>query len=71
MKPKEIARRIYHKDTCYGMYDDKDPTDKELIEYFTTWIEDYAREFHEEQSIKDVEIKKEEDENKLRWWNNA
>lgn len=69
MKPKEIVRRIYHKDTCYGMYDDKTPTEKELIEYFTTWIEDYALEFHKEQSIKDVEIKKEEDENKLRWWN--
>ena len=69
MKPKEIARRIYHKDTCYGMYDDKEPTEKELLAYFTTWIEDYALEFHKEQAVKDVEIKKEEEENKLRWWN--
>ena len=69
MKPKEIVRRIYHKDTCNGMYDDKEPTEKELIEYFTTWIEDYAIEFHKEQSIKDVEVKEEEEESKLRWWN--
>lgn len=69
MKPKEIARRIYHKDTCYGMYDDRTPTDKELIEYFSTWIDDYAMEFHKKQAIKDIEDIKVAEENKLRWWN--
>jgi len=51
------------------MYDEGEPTEKELLAYFTTWIDNYAMEFHKKQAIEDVEIAKEEEENKVRWWN--
>jgi len=69
MSAQKIAKIILTKDTCYGSFDDKTPTDDELSEYFAMWIEDYAKDYHVSQTIVDAENLKLEKEKEINWWN--
>ena len=65
----KLAIKIMKKDTCYGIYDARPPSDDELSEYFGMWIEDYAKEYHKKQTIIDADNKIKEEEMKKQWWN--
>jgi len=71
MSAKKIAKIILTKDTCYGMYDHKYPTDDEFAEYFALFIDEYAKEYHKKQTVIDAEKLKLEEEKKINWWNDA
>jgi len=68
MKPKDIVKKILTKDTCYGMYDDKEPTDEELIDYFAMFIEEYGREYHKSQTVVDKEEEIIQEKKSKEWW---
>ena len=69
MNSKKIAEKIFNKDTCYGMFDTTIPTDEELIEYFSTWIDEYAKDYHTKQSVVDADEKIIEEKKASQWWN--
>ena len=70
MSAVKIAKMILTKDTCYGMYDAKTPTDNELAEYFGEFfIEEYAKEYHKTQTVVDAENAKLKQEREAQWWN--
>ena len=60
---------ILHKETCYGMYDDKEPTDEELEDYFALFIEGYARDYHASQTVVDKEQEIIKEKKAKEWWN--
>ena len=60
---------ILHRETCYGMYDDKEPTDEELSEYFALFIEEYARDYHASQTVVDKEEDIIKEKKAKEWWN--
>ena len=68
MSAKKIAEKIYHKDTVYGSFDDRTPTDVELIDYFSTWIEEYAKDYHKKQTVIDKEEATLQAEEDAKWW---
>jgi hypothetical protein len=70
MSAEKIAKKIMTKDTCYGMYDHKTPTDDELAQYFAMWINEYAKDYHKSQTIKDKEDVELAEKKKIEWWNN-
>lgn len=59
---KQIALKIITKDTCYGSFDDRTPSDDELAEYFALFIDEYAKTFHKTNSP-------EEEIEMPTWWN--
>ena len=68
MSATKIAKIILTKDTCYGMYDAKIPTDDELAQYFAMFIDEYAKEYHINQTIVDAENLKLKEEQEAKWW---
>ena len=63
-----MAFRILTKDTCYGMYDQKVPSNEELAKYFSSWIDDYAKTYHVIQTEKDNIAKAKALEKTINWW---
>ena len=69
MSATKIAKMILTKDTCYGSFDAKTPTDDELAEYFGQYfIEEYAKEYHKIQTVVDAENLKLKEEKEAKWW---
>lgn len=68
MNSKKIAHMILHRKTCYGMFDDKAPTDEELEDYFAMFIDEHAKDYHTSQAVVDKkeEIIKEKQDKE--WW---
>lgn len=59
---EQIALKIIKKDTCYGSFDDKSPTDEELAKYFAMFIDDYAKNHHKDNSPEEEKVEP-------TWWN--
>jgi hypothetical protein len=68
MSSKKIAHMRLHKETCYGMYDDKEPTDEELEDYFSMFIEEYGRNYHSSQAVVDKEEEIIKEKQAKEWW---
>lgn len=68
MSSKKIAHMILHRNTCYGMYDQKSPTDEELEDYFAMFIDEHAREYHVSQTLVDKDEKILKDKKDKQWW---
>ena len=68
MNAQKIAKKILTKDTVYGSFDNEVPTDDELSEYFAMFIEEYAKEYHESQTVVDNKEKIIKDKEDKKWW---
>mgnify|MGYP000040874546 FL=1 len=69
MSAIKIAKMILTKDTCYGSFDAKTPTDDELSQYFAMFIEEYARDYHTSQTVVDKEEEVIKEKKAKEWWN--